>query len=77
MVLWCSDNFIERHTDIIENIKKAIFKPFSSDNVPQLLMSLSNISSPFYEPKKDVLSNQYECGIRIVQNSTDYDAVMK
>ena len=23
------------------------------------------------------LRNQYECGIRIIQNTTDYDAVMK
>ena len=77
MVLWCSDQFMDTHPTIIENIRKAILKPFSSDNVPQLLMGLSGIRSSFYEPKKDVLSNQYECGIRIVQNSTDYDAVMK
>jgi heptose-I-phosphate ethanolaminephosphotransferase len=61
----------------MKNIRRAILRPFSSDNVPQLLMGLSNIHSSFYEPKKDVLSNQYHCGKRIVQNTTDYDAVMK
>lgn len=77
MVLWCSDKFMDLHPNIIESIRKAILKPFSSDNVPQLLIGLSGIHSSFYEPKKDILSNQYECGIRIVNNSTDYDAVMK
>ena len=77
MILWCSDQFMNKHPTIMENIRRAILRPFSSDNVPQLLMGLSGIRSSFYEPKKDVLSNQYECGIRIVQNTTDYDAVMK
>ena len=77
MILWCSDQFMNTHPTIIENIRRAVLRPFSSDNVPQLLMGLSGIHSSFYEPKKDVLSNQYECGIRIVQNTTDYDAVMK
>lgn len=77
MVLWCSDQFIQRHPNTMQNIHRAILRPFSSDNVPQLLMGLSNIHSSFYEPKKDVLSNQYHCGKRIVQNTTDYDTVMK
>ena len=77
MVLWCSDQFIQRHPNTMQNIRRAILRPFSSDNVPQLLMGLSDIHSSFYEPKKDVLSNQYHCGKRIVQNTTDYDAVMK
>ena len=77
MVLWCSDQFIQRHPNTMKNIRRAILRPFSSDNVPQLLMGLSNIHSSFYEPKKDVLSNQYHCGKRIVQNTTDYDEVMK
>ena len=77
MVLWCSDQFIQRHPNTMQNIRRAILRPFSSDNVPQLLMGLSGIHSSFYEPKKDVLSNQYHCGKRIVQNTTNYDAVMK
>lgn len=77
MVLWCSDQFIQRHPNTMKNIRRAILRPFSSDNVPQLLMGLSNIHSSSYEPKKDVLSNQYHCGKRIVQNTTDYDEVMK
>ena len=77
MILWCSDQFMNTHPTIMENIRRAVLRPFSSDNIPQLLMGLSGIHSSFYEPKKDVLSNQYECGIRIVQNTTDYDAVMK
>lgn len=76
MVLWCSNSYIEDHPNMIENIKKAILKPFSSDNIPQLLMSLSGIQSSYYKPLKDVLSEQYECGTRIVQNTTDYDTVM-
>ena len=77
MILWCSDQFMNTHPTIMENVRRAILRSFSSDNVPQLLMGLSGIRSSFYEPKKDVLSNQYECGIRIIQNTTDYDAVMK
>ena len=76
MVLWCSDIFIQRYPKTIENIRKAVLKPFTSDNVPHLLMSLANIRSHYYEPLKDVLSEEYECGTRIIQNTTDYDAVM-
>ena len=76
-VVWCSDSFKEKYPQKVEAIKKAMKKPFLSSNVSHMLLSLAFIDTPFYKEEKDVLSDKYRCGQRILQNNNDYDAIMK
>ena len=76
-VVWCSDSFKEKYPEKVKAIKKAMKKPFLSSNVSHMLLSLAFIDTPFYKEEKDVLSDKYRCGQRILQNNNDYDAIMK
>lgn len=75
-VVWCSDSFKKKYPKKVEAIKKAMKKPFLSSNVSHMLLSLASINTPFYQADKDVLSDKYRCGRRILQNNNDYDAIM-
>lgn len=76
-VVWCSNKFKETYPEKVAAIDNAAKKSFLSSNVAQMLLSLASIDTPFYQVKKDVLSNTYQCGKRVLQNNNDYDEIMK
>lgn len=59
-MIWCSDKYKERHTIIVESIKKSVNKPLMSDNLCHLLMRLGGVNSVYYHENRDVLSPQYQ-----------------
>ena len=76
-IIWCSDIYKKQNPDIVSRIENAVDKPFMSDNLPHLLFTLGNIKTPYYCPEKDLLNSKYQCGKRIIQNTTDYDEVIR
>lgn len=76
-MIWCSDYYIENHAEKVSNIASAVDKPFMNDNVCQILMGLVGMKTKYYNPKRDLLSPQYEpYHHRNVQNSINYEAIM-
>lgn len=76
-MIWCSDYYMEKHPDLVSNISSAVDKPFMNDNVCQILMGLVGMKTKYYNPKRDLLSPQYEpYHHRIVQKSINYEAIM-
>lgn len=76
-MIWCSDYYMENHPDLVSNIASAVDKPFMNDNVCQILMGLVGMKTKYYNPKRDLLSPQYEpYHHRIVQKSINYEAIM-
>lgn len=76
-MIWCSDYYMEKHPDLVSNIASAVDKPFMNDNVCQILMGLVGMKTKYYNPKRDLLSPQYEpYHHRIVQKSINYEAIM-
>lgn len=67
----------QRNPDIVSKIENAINKPFISDNLPHIVFTLGSIKTPYYCPEKDLLNNRYQCGKRVVQNTTDYDELIR
>lgn len=60
MFVWCSPKYIEAHPDVVERIKRAVDKPFMTDDMSHVLFDLAGIKSPFYQETKSVLSDQYQ-----------------
>lgn len=77
LMIWCSDRYKQRNPDIVSKIENAINKPFISDNLPHIVFTLGSIKTPYYCPEKDLLNNRYQCGKRVVQNTTDYDELIR
>lgn len=72
--IWCSPKNRELHPDVYETVKAARERPFMTDNLPHMLMSLAGIHTKVYRPDYDLLSPQFNSKRpRMLKNQTDYD----
>ena len=46
------------------------------DNTCHLLFRLANLLTPYYNNRRDILSPDYKCPKRIINDQFDYDEVM-
>ena len=75
-VIWCSNKYKAQNKDIIGMIEKSLNKPYMTDNVSHLLFILGHIHTQYYNSQCDLLSPQYKCKKRIVQDHYDYDKII-
>ena len=76
--IWCSPKNRELHPDIYEAVKTARTRPFMTDNLPHLLLSLAGIHTKAYRPDYDLLSTHYNSQRpRRLKNQTDYNQLLK
>ncbi|WP_081783611.1 phosphoethanolamine transferase [Xylanibacter brevis] len=73
MWIWCSAAYMEKHADVVKSIKQSVNKPFLTDGMPQLLLSLAGISCEWLDDDRNILSEKYKCKPRIIAGSVDYD----
>lgn len=76
MWIWCSRSYRDQHPDVVKSIIEAKDKPFMTDGIPQLLLSLAGIDSKWNDESHNLLSPQYKCKPRIIGGNTDYDVLM-
>ena len=76
-IIWCSSKYQERHPAHLEAIKRAVDKPFMTDNTCQVLFHLAGVKSKFYNPERDPLSDEYRTPKRLVNRNVDYDNYVK
>lgn len=80
-MLWMSDRSIERHPGLQLRIADAIHKPFMLDDLPHLLLDISEVQTPWFQPSRSPISEQYNeqrhrfLNRDCVSQPTDYDAV--
>ncbi len=75
--IWFSPKARHKHPDIYNAARKAADKPFSTDDLPHLLMGLAGISSPLYDARRDLLNPAFNTSRkRILKRTTDYDSLM-
>lgn len=77
MWIWCSDSCRAKRPNLIEHIEESCTRPFSSENIPQILLSLASISSEWTDPQKNVISTDYSCSPRIIAGQVDYDSLCR
>ena len=75
-MLWCSDAYRAAHPGIINKLSHAVMRPLMIDNTCHLLFHFANLNTPYYKASRDILSSQYQCPPRIVNDKIDYDEVM-
>jgi heptose-I-phosphate ethanolaminephosphotransferase len=62
---------------MVEQIKQSLDKPFMIDNTCQLLFRLAHLQTPYYKTSRDVLSPDYTCPKRLINDQDDYDKLVK
>lgn len=76
LVVWCSDKYRELHPDVMARLQQAKDRPLMTDNVCQLLFRLGGLTKqPYYVAQRDVLSDDYACGRRLLNDRWDYDDI--
>ena len=73
MWMWCSESYRQNHPEIVHKIEQSVNKPFLTDGLPQLLLSLAGISCSWNDETRNLLSPQYRCKPRIIGGNTNYD----
>lgn len=68
LMVWCSPRYMDKHPDIIAALRKATDRPFSIDNTCHLLFRLAGLRTPYYISRRDILSNDYQCPPRTVND---------
>lgn len=75
-VVWCSNEYKEKHQDIYEQLNESSSKPYMLDKLCHLLFHLGGIETAYYKKDKDILDSSYQVGRRIVNTVHDYDKIM-
>ena len=76
MVMWFSPLFRQNHPDIVKKAKSVYKEPFISSNISQLILGLAGIGCPWYEPRRDLLSDRYSPGNRYLKGTLSYDSIV-
>ncbi len=72
--IYCSHRYAVRHPEIFKQIVEAKKRPYMTDALPHLLLYLAGISTPYYNARYNVLSNDYDTQRpRLLKGNTDYD----
>ena len=73
---WLSEQYMLKHPDMANLIQASKDKHLMSDNICQLLFHIGNIRTKWYQTNRDVLSQDFQCPSRIIENAVDYDEKM-
>lgn len=59
-MIWCSDKYQQKYPQIVSEVRKALHRPFHTDDICQVLFHIAQLHTPYYRAKYDVLSAGYE-----------------
>ena len=76
MWIWCSDSYRCNHPETISLISESVNKPFMTDGIPQILLSLAGISCKWSADESNLLSRHYQCKPRLICGTADYDELL-
>jgi heptose-I-phosphate ethanolaminephosphotransferase len=76
-MVWCSEEYQAAHPERTAQLRAATTRPGMLDNVCQMLFGLSGLHTPYYHPKRDMLSPLYEHPRRVINDAIDCDSLLK
>lgn len=59
-MIWCSDKYQQKYPHLISEMRKALHRPFRTDEICQVLFHIAQLHTSYYRAKYDVLSGSYE-----------------
>jgi heptose-I-phosphate ethanolaminephosphotransferase len=75
-MVWCSEKYKEKNIETVVQLEQATEKPLMIDNTCHLLFHLAGLQTNYYISSRDVLSDDYRCPTRFINNSVNYDDIM-
>lgn len=74
-MVWMSDSYMKRHPQVVREVRHAVSRPYSVDEVSMLLFYLSGVRTVYYEERRNVVSPRFRPYRRLVNDGEDYDAI--
>lgn len=75
--VWCSDQYMQKNPQEAHILRQSVYRPFITDNTCQLLFHLGGLRySSYYQSQHDILSPDYVCKQRILDDCYDYDLIL-
>jgi len=65
------------HLDIVSRLQQYTGRPVAIDNTCQLLFRLAGLKTPYYRSRLDVLSDDYHCPPRMLNDNVNYEEAMR
>lgn len=76
--IYCSPAYMDHHPDICQHIMEATDRPFMTDDLPHVLLSLGGIATPMLDQRRNLISSQFNAHRRrLIKGEVDYDAICK
>lgn len=78
-MIWVSDIYKETHPVIVEQIQRAVARPFMTDDLPHLMLDLAGINCEWFDPSRSLINDLYNISRkRLLEDSKqDYDEIVK
>ena len=73
--IWCSETYKKNNPDVVENIRKAVNRPFVLDNVCNTLFNVGGILTSYYRANLDLISPYYQCHQRLLKGVFVYEDI--
>lgn len=74
-MVWMSDSFIETSPEKAEKIRNAVGRPWSTDNLGQMILGLSGLRTEYYRNRLDILSDSFTPYERTTASGYPYDSI--
>ena len=74
--IWCSAKYIDKHSQVFEQIKNARNRPFMTDDLPHLMLYLAGIHCKEYQDSRCLISDVFDIKRkRMISGEVDYDSI--
>lgn len=76
-MVWFSPACRQHHPEVVARVQKATGRPFTNDDLSNLLFHLARITTPYYNTWRNPLSDKFKLLHRKVYDKYDYDPIVK
>lgn len=76
-MIWMSDEYIDNHQEIVEQVKSSLEHPYMIDDLPHLMLDLAGIDCKWFDPTRSVINDQFnkERKRLLLDSKQDYDLI--
>lgn len=81
LLIWMSDIYRHNHPEVVDQVGHSVDRPFTSDDLPHLLMDLAGIECRWFDPTRSLVNDHFDASrprllLRGYELAGDYDEIM-
>lgn len=77
MIMWASDKFKAQYPEKVQSIRKAVNRPYMTDDMIHTVLDLTDIKTADFEASRSIVNDQFDPTRKRIFNNKDYDVEIK